>query len=196
MICTKCKEDKGTDFRKNRKVCRECDNAAAREYRKKTKELPKPDHIICSICKEQKTEFRLHRNKCLDCERAYGRKYRSENDKAKVWAKKNSTRMSELQHQWYKKEKDNIKERVNLRYKTDPNFKLSRDHRGSIRGMITGRQKSSKFLNCSKTRLFNWLQYQFVDEMSFENYGTAWVIDHVIPINEFLSGRHNPKNLF
>lgn len=188
MICTKCNKDKGTDFRKFRKVCRECDNATAREYRKTFKDKEKPDHIICSVCKEHKTEFRLNRKKCLDCERAFGRKYRSTTDKAKIWTENNREKMSELQHRWYEKEKPNIRERSNIRYMNDPNFRIAKNHRNSIRCLILNQQKSSKFLNCSKTRLLNWLQYQFVDDMSFENYGTVWVVDHVIPVNEFLSG--------
>ena len=194
MICPKCNIDKGTDFRKNKKCCRECDNEAAREYRKKLKEKKKPDHIICNVCNEEKTEFRINRKKCLDCERDHGREYRRTTDKAKIWVENNREHMSELQHMHYEREKDNIKEKFKVRYKTDLIFKLSVDHRKVISSLIRGRiKKSSKHLNCTRDRLINWLQYQFDEEMSFENYGTVWVADHVLPVNEFLSGNHSAE---
>lgn len=185
MLCTKCNKDKGTDFRKNRKVCRECDNAAARERTKKLKKRQKPEFIICRVCKEKKTEFRINRRKCLHCERSSGRKYRQTTDKAKVWVQNNKERMSELQHQWYEKEKANILQKIKGRYKTDPDFKLGISHRAGVRHLVHG-GKTSKYVNCTGVRLRNWLQFQLSDEMTFENYGDVWVIDHVIPIHTFL----------
>ena len=31
----------------------------------------------------------------------------------------------------------------------------------------------------------SWLQYQFDDEMNWNNYGTYWHIDHVLPVSMF-----------
>ena len=192
MKCQRCEQDKGDDFRPNRKVCRECDNEMAREYRKKLKERKKPSFIICKQCGEEKTNFRINRKKCLDCEREHGRNYRQTTDKAKIWANNNKGRMLELQHNWFQKEKNNINEKTKDRYKNDEKFSFACKHRGGVRHLIKN-GKTSKYVNCNGERFRNWLQYQFDDKMSFENHGTYWVADHLIPIDNFLSEKHDKK---
>lgn len=178
MICGKCKEDKGTDFRQRRTVCRECDNAAAREYRKKQKEAKKPDSITCRVCKEVKMEFRIGRKKCLDCERAHGREYRKTTDKAKTWANNNRERMASLINNWQKKQ-----------YENNPKWKQMFTHRRMLVRLIRG-QKTSKYVNCNSDRLIDWLKFQFTDEMKIENHNELWVFDHVIPIKSYLDQVH------
>ena len=190
MICTKCNKDKGTDFRKNRKVCRECDNEIAREQRKKDKLKKKPEFIICRVCGEKKTDFRINRKKCLDCEREHGRNYRRTTDKAKIWAENNKERMSELRRNYYVKEKENIKEKRRERFKTDEKFKLSQKHRSSLYRFVKG-GKTSKYVNCKGEQFRNWLQFQFEEDMTIENYGEVWAVDHVIPVEKFLKGEYS-----
>lgn len=193
MICGKCNEEKGEDFRPHRTVCRECDNAAAREYRKKTKEkkqAEKPESIVCAKCGETKTEFRINRKCCLDCERAHGRKYRHTTTKAKEWVENNRERMSELQHNYYDKEKGNINKKRQERLKSDPLFRISESHRAGIRSFVHNTQKTSKYVNCTRTRFINWIQFLFKDEMTLENHGEYWVLDHVIPVHTFLTGKY------
>ena len=42
-----------------------------------------------------------------------------------------------------------------------------------------------KYLGMSQRTYFQWLEYQFDEKMTQENYGTYWEIDHVIPIDSF-----------
>lgn len=194
MICTKCNLDKGTDFRKNRYVCRECDNEIAREYRKKLKNIEKPNSIICNVCKLKKTEFRINRGKCLDCEKEHGRKYRQETDKAKIWATENKEQMSKLLHNWYDKNRKEITAKMSERYKTDEIYRKTIDHRNMLRKMIkVNKNTKSKHVNCDSSRLHSWLEFQFSDDMSFDNYGTYWVVDHVIPIHKYLRGEYSEE---
>jgi hypothetical protein len=49
-------------------------------------------------------------------------------------------------------------------------------------------KKSDKTLNLigtSSNHIRNWLEYQFNSKMNWNNYGSYWVIDHVIPCNSF-----------
>jgi len=164
----------------------------AREYRKKLKERTKPKSIICRVCGYQKTEFRINRKKCLDCEREHGRGYRKETDKAKVWVENNRDRMSELQHQWYEKERTNILDRMKKRYQNDGDFRLAKNHRIALSPLTrTCEEKTatSEFVNCDSNRLQDWLEFQFTKQMSLGNYGRVWTLDHVLPVNTFLSGK-------
>jgi hypothetical protein len=189
MICQDCKLEKSTDFRKNRKVCRECDNLRERERRKQLKDSKKPESIICNVCKETKTDFRVGRGKCLDCEREHGKNYRRTTTKAKEWTDANQNRMSELQHNWYQKEKANVIQKVKTRLESDADFRAANSHRAGIRSLVHG-GKTSVHVNCKGDRMRNWLQFQLDEGMTFDNYGTIWVIDHVVPIETFLSGHH------
>ncbi len=108
MICKKCKIDKGNDFRKKRTICRECDNALARERRKKEKErvkTEKPTSILCKKCNKICTDFTFNRKVCSACRRERGRKYRRNTTKSKEWTENNKERMKELQKNWYEKNK-------------------------------------------------------------------------------------------
>lgn len=189
-ICTRCNNEKGTDFRKNRFVCRECDNEIARLKRledKKRAENEKPDFIICNKCEQKKTNFRFNRKVCIDCERAHGRNYRRTTDKAKIWAIENKQKISELQHNWYEKNKRNITLKRCERLKTNESFALVEKHRSALRNVLKGVVSKSKTVNCDTQLLRDWFQFQFHREMNFDNYAEVWNIDHVMPLNEFLN---------
>jgi hypothetical protein len=53
---------------------------------------------------------------------------------------------------------------------------------------LTGCKKSSKtldLLGCSLDFLKAWFEYQFEPDMTFENHGSVWHIDHVTPCASF-----------
>lgn len=195
-VCTECNQDKGIDFRKNRKVCRECDNKKAREARLRDKTKEKPEFIICKKCNEKKTEFRINRASCLDCERKDGREYRQTTDKAKIWVENNREKMSQLQHNWYDNHKKEIKEKISERYYTDEEFKEISKHRQNLCNVIKGNCKKTKYLNCDSETLRHWIQFQFSKDMTFDNYGDIWTIDHVMPINLLLRKIISKDNCF
>ena len=53
--------------------------------------------------------------------------------------------------------------------------------------LLQGKKDSTfdKFLGCSKGELRKWLSHQFTSEMTWENYGYVWHIDHVVPVQFF-----------
>lgn len=198
-ICTKCNKEKGTDFRKHRFVCRECDNQIAREKRladKERAESEKPEFIICKKCGEKKTNFRFNRRTCYDCERVHGRNYRRTTDTAKIWVQNNREKMSELQSNWYKKSKPKIREERKERLKNDPKFKEGLYHRIAVNQLIKEYRYDSKYLNCDSVRLRSWLSFQFEPNMNIENYVKCWTVDHVIPIDKFLKDQVDKKIVF
>lgn len=42
-----------------------------------------------------------------------------------------------------------------------------------------------KYLGCDYKYFLEWIEYQFYDNMSFENYGSIWHIDHIKPCASF-----------
>ena len=78
--------------------------------------------------------------------------------------------------------KDKIKEKR----KNDLNFKLSEVLRSKFHKFVKGQKTSlSTYLGCSLEFLKKWFEYNFTTDMTWENYGVYWDIDHVIPTSIF-----------
>ena len=105
--------------------------------------------------------------------------------------KKRSTTNVLKQREWSKKhnKKLSTKERNKLtqrKYRENPFNKFTSNIRNLIGRSIKykGFKKFTKteiILGCSFDEFRNYIQLQFVDGMSFSNYG-EWEIDHIIPI--------------
>jgi hypothetical protein len=86
--------------------------------------------------------------------------------------------------------------RVNIRYATDVNFKLSRLLRSRLWHVLKGYSKSKptlKLLGCSLDKLKQHIESQFKPGMTWANWGTGtngkgmqeWHIDHIKPCCKF-----------
>lgn len=77
------------------------------------------------------------------------------------------------------------------RWKTNLQYRLGSNMRRLIHQVITrlsGTHKHAKtfqLIGCSISALRVHLEAQFVEGMSWENYGSAWHVDHLIPISLF-----------
>ena len=212
--CKDCAETKPqSEFAKGNQ-CILCKRKYNREYNRKKREkirlekeeaarnAPEPEPVtskFCSKCKQNKdisefrSYFRKERNKiqirsnCKDCERAHGRAYRqseSGKQKSKEWIEQNRERFSELQHNNYEKNKAKIRETYNNRYHSDEDFKREKGYRSAVQRIASGKQKTTKYMSCTNKRFLDWLEFNFEDGMSHNNYASKWNVDHVIPLNE------------
>ena len=79
--------------------------------------------------------------------------------------------------------------------KSDLNFRLSEVLRSKFHKFIKGIKTSlSIYLGCSVEFLKKWLESNFYNNMSWDNYGLYWDIDHVIPVSAFdFSDENNIK---
>ena len=41
------------------------------------------------------------------------------------------------------------------------------------------------YIGCNIQYLREWFEYNFTEEMSWDNYGSFWSIDHIIPVCKF-----------
>jgi hypothetical protein len=185
MKCVKCSLDKQeSDFtlrkgRTNRDTsCKRCRTEYVKQYKQDIKlgnrikicKNPVIDNrvvcIKCNLSKEcNQFQFRndnqTYRNTCKDCKRSEMSVY-YEN----VY--------NEIRRD---KRKNNIQER------------LKNNHRNYIYKHLTIKRKKKKssllYVGCDFKMLKNWIEYQFDLEMSWENYGTLWTLDHVLPLSKF-----------
>lgn len=114
--------------------------------------------------------------------RAASRDYYLRN-KEKIW---------EYQKKWVEENRDRVratlKRHDSKMRKTNPAYVLKRAMRCRIYIALKGIRKCGKLhdlIGCNLVDLRSHLESQFEDGMSWENYGTAWHVDHVFPLAWF-----------
>lgn len=177
-LCCKCKLLKPlTDFGKLKKTkdglrydCNDC----RKEYNQSTKERrTQYNKEYFQRNKEElsvkNAEYRLNNE---DSIRAQRKQYREAN----------ADHIKEKQKEYLPIRKQRIKERR----KVDKDFQLTEILRSKIHKMLKGNETSYKdLIGCEHDTLKKWLEFQFDDKMSWDNIGTYWHVDHILPINKF-----------
>lgn len=116
---------------------------------------------------------------------------------------KNKDKESENRRIWYEANKDEVRENyrkwIKNRRLNDPLFKLKSNVRSSIkmllnRGGYSKKSKTEDILGCSFEELKEYIESQWEDWMSWENYGKyngevgyGWDIDHKIPTSSAIN---------
>ena len=92
----------------------------------------------------------------------------------------------------HQKEYHKIRRQIDLRYKLVCNLRT----RTSLAFRAQNVNKSNKTMElicCTKQFLKNWIQFQLYGDMTVENYGKIWQLDHTIPISSFNLSNENEK---
>ena len=145
----------------------------------------------CSTCNESKPseEFRLvkeNRTKvessylcsiCRVCERkrALERYYTNRDrniENNKIYKKQNREKVNSTRREYTK---DLMK---------DPLEKIKRNLKSMISAKLKNHKKhsSSYYLGTSMETIISWIEYNMDEDMTWDNYGKLWHIDHTIPI--------------
>ena len=124
---------------------------------------------ICNKCYKLKplsdfyfrNDTNAYRNDCKSCKKEAMRNYSCSDD-------------GKFKRQEYYKNNINQHIRRSISSRLHSAVKQFRDNEITI-----------KYLRCSIQHLKSWLEFQFYDEITFENYGKYWHIDHTLPVNCF-----------
>jgi hypothetical protein len=88
------------------------------------------------------------------------------------------------------------KERIKKQKEKDPFFRIKLSLRTRIHDLLRNKtQKTNELIGCCGNDLKIWLTTQFSSDMTWENFGKKWHIDHVIPIS-FFNIMNNPEEKF
>lgn len=174
-ICNKEKQLSEFSIKKDSKSgfyswCLVCSRKKDNERRKLRKEYSIIDMKKCNKCNINKNVLKNfskklgsidgYSNICKECSKEY---------------RKN------ISKELYKKKKH--------RLNTNIQFKLSENIRARIR-MLLGAKKISKpktemLIDCNLDYFIKHLNKSFYDQITFDNYGIIWQLDHIIPCNWF-----------
>jgi len=83
--------------------------------------------------------------------------------------------------------------KVRRDHRNDGRWKIRGSHSASIRRVLTKanvrqRKKMAELTGCSTNFLKQYIERQFTDSMTWENYGNGeanWQVDHIVPISVF-----------
>lgn len=155
-------------------------------------------------------EFGIIRTKRKDGTVRIGKKSKCNKCKNEIqieYRKKNKERLQIRDAQYHQTVKDKRKQQHIIRYqnpenkqkrrdyirtykkerrKNDPAYRLYESLRKRIWQCLTKKSNSSKkYLGCDIDFYKKWIEFTMSDDMTWENYGLLWNIDHVIPIASF-----------
>ena len=187
-ICSKCKIEKEVcefNKRKYRKSkytshCKSCLRERAKLYREKND----------SVIKENKKKYYENNKEKL-------------NENTREWYEKNSEKALQQKKEYYIKNRDLVLERSKLwiknnrdkvnnyiqnKKKENPLFRMELNLRSRMKQFltqknITKKNKTFEIIGVDVNELKHFIEEQFIDGMSWENYGIyGWHIDHKIPL--------------
>ncbi len=163
ILCNKCSIKLTSENQvKGRKCCKPCDNKRRNESKKLHKE---------ETHKQQKVYYEKNKEKIKEY---YKEHYINNKDK-----------YLENNQKWRHEHKDELNEKEKIRRISDENHRLKKTLRVRLHTCIKKDKPTMEYIGCDLEFLKKWLSYRFTDEMTFQNYGPYWHIDHVIPCSKF-----------
>ena len=140
---------------------------------------------------KQKQYSLEHKEEIKERRRKY---YQKNKEKIKAKSKKNYFENLESRKKkkkkYYQEHKKEINENIASRRKQDKCFRILSNIRKRIYTAIknqkaTRSRRTLELLGCSIEECRQHLESQFRDNMSWNNYGIVWHIDHIIPCSSF-----------
>jgi hypothetical protein len=182
-VCTKCGRGlplssfdlmpKSKDGRKGQ--CKECRSTEAKARRARLK-LEDPTSLKIRDDKQNekhKEKHKISRDKRKDLKAEYDKAYLKNNRPKKM------ARQLERQRE---------------RLQSDPGYRLIRNYRRRVHHALKGQSKNTstrKLVGCSLQDWWEWLQQGFSPEMTHDNCGQIWQVDHIMPLSSFDLSKHS-----
>lgn len=188
--------------------CKMCIKYLRKHPNPKTTDRNELGQKYCKFCDTWKSESEFYKNhnskdglgtRCKQCSRQYDieneeklKQYRKERSNTEQYRQYQRKYREEHKDELKQKDKerrqrdiDVLRERDKLRYEKDKlNRRLSNNICQSLKGAKAG-QHWKDLVPYTLQQLKEHLESQFTPLMSWDNYGTYWEIDHIIPQNTF-----------
>ena len=70
-------------------------------------------------------------------------------------------------------------------HNTNMNYRIKKSLAARLRSVIVKNNSTMNYIGCNIQYLREWFEYNFTSEMNWDNYGSYWSIDHIIPVCKF-----------
>jgi hypothetical protein len=142
------------------------------------------------------SEFKYGKSSCYTCQKEMARLWKEKNKEKvheynKKYKENNKETIKEYNRDYHNNNREDIKKRSLRNYKRllkeNPSFKLGHLLRSYTRKFLKKNKSvaTSDLLGCSLEFFKEWLSFNFKEDMTFDNHGTCWHIDHLIPCSRF-----------
>ena len=180
------------------KTCCTCKKEKEEDCFNKCKTNKDGLHYQCKDCRK------AYNNLTKEFKKAYNQVYFEEN-KIKVLQqnkeyRENNKETISIQRKEYREEHKEYIAQKNIEYLpirkikikhrriVDQDFRLKEILRSKYHKMVNGINTSYKeIIGCSTEMFKNWLEFQFDENMNWDNLGSYWQIDHILPMNGFIT---------
>lgn len=159
----------------------------------------------CNVCQQYKelTEFSKDKNKidglsncCKFCAKERSRLYYEQHREQRLqyqnnYRLQNNDNINKKKKEHYYANRDRIivsRRNKYQEYKNDPMYKLNRSISKAVWEALKGNkleQHWEDIVGWSIEQLKQHLEKQFTSDMNWNNYGSYWEVDHIIPKNTF-----------
>jgi len=183
MKCTYCKQDFiPAKYHPKKKYCSDkCNKTYYKLTHKREKALADKLYRENNLekCKaKEKLWQQTHKQQKYETDKKWRISHTEQHNKNnKLWRKRHPEKNRLVQYNNYHTCKKN-----------NPQFKLARNLRARTRQALQGKFKfdsTEKLIGCSFSKCWKHLENQFQSNMTKENYGNIWVIDHIMPCCSF-----------
>lgn len=69
--------------------------------------------------------------------------------------------------------------------KSNINYRLKKSLAARLRTVLIKQDSTMNYIGCNIHYLREWFEYNFTKDMNWDNYGSYWSIDHIIPVCKF-----------
>ena len=69
--------------------------------------------------------------------------------------------------------------------KSNINYRLKKSLAARLRTVLIKNDTTMNYIGCNIQYLREWFEYNFTKEMNWDNYGSYWSLDHIIPVCKF-----------
>ena len=171
-------------------ITKQCDKCEISKTIDKYRKYTDKDNSYSKTCKKCLNELDKLRKKNLrkthqessivKCEKCLQEKLLKEFTKLKKFYKKKiciscyPKFLTEQKNEWCKNEQ-----------KCNINYRLKKSLAARLRSVLKKENSTMNYIGCNISYLREWFEYNFTPDMNWENYGSYWCIDHVIPVDKF-----------
>lgn len=164
--CIKCENTKQfNDFRKYNEnsysnTCKKCLNDTDKIRKQKSRKKKAETFVNCEKCEQEKPLKEFAKLK-----KFY---------KRRICLSCYPLFLSEQKNEWCRNERN-----------TNMSYRIKKSLAARLRCVLTKNTTTMNYIGCNIQFLREWLEYNFTAEMNWDNYGTYWSIDHIIPVCKF-----------
>lgn len=169
------------------KTCTKCNIEKLLKFFVKNKRQKDGYHYICKEC------HKLYKNKNKDKIQIKHKEWISNNkiyinNYNKQYTENNKEKKNQLTKQWLDNNPDYHKKWKQNKHNTDIHYKIRANLRSRFYNAIILQFKIQSVINllgCTITECKQYLEKQFQPEMTWDNHGNVWEIDHIKPCSKF-----------